>query len=119
MSSEDGENPPPSRDLLSEFLVLPKPSMEQKVKPKLVARVLTSQENLQILQEKERARKDIEDLKRKIKEERERKAKEREKIRKEKEDKRKEKEKKRGRREQDCNKKMKRTAAGGKRRMTA
>ena len=104
MNSEGRESPPPFRDLLSEFLTIPKPSLEQqkKLKP---ARVLTSQENLQILQERETERKEQEDLKRKRKEEREKKAKEREKIKKEKEEKRKE----RARQQQE--KKMKRSVA--------
>ena len=100
--------PLPFWDLLSEFLTIPKPSLEQqkKLKP---ARVLTCQENLQILQERERERKEQEDLKRKRKEEREKKAKEREKIRKE-EVKRKEKEEKRKERaRQQQEKKMKRS----------
>lgn len=111
MNSEGRESPPPFRDLLSEFLTIPKPSLEQqkKLKP---ARVLTSQENLQILQERETERKEQEDLKRKRKEEREKKAKEREKIKKEKEMKRKEKEEKRKERaRQQQEKKMKRSVA--------
>jgi len=50
VNSEDRENPLPSRNLFTKFLVIPKPSLEQKKqKP---ARVLTSQENLLILRER-------------------------------------------------------------------
>ena len=52
VNSEDRENPLPSRNLVTKFLVIPKPSLEQKKLKS--ARVLTSQENLQIERERER-----------------------------------------------------------------
>ena len=75
----------PATSVLSSLLVVPEAPAKVRTKKSGAARILTSKENLELLEVKEKKKQQLEEQKRQRKEERERKAQEREEQKKEKE----------------------------------
>ena len=84
-STGTGISEPSPASVLSNFLVVPKAPAKLKKNPSGVVRVLTSKKNMELLEAKEKKKRELEEEKKKRKEERERKAREREQQKREKE----------------------------------